>query len=71
MLAPREAVRSEAGGAFVWVVTQGRLRRQTIETAGDAGSGQVIVTQGLAGGEALVVSEAEGLAEGRAVEIGS
>jgi HlyD family secretion protein len=71
VLAPREAVRSEAGGSFVWIVTQGRLRRQSVETGGDAGSGQVIVTHGLAGGEALVVSEAEGLAEGRAVEIGS
>ena len=29
----------------------------------------MIVTKGLAGGEALVVSEAEGLAEGRAVEM--
>ena len=69
VLAPREAVRSEAGTSFVWVVTQGRLRRQTVETGGDAGSGQLIVTKGLAGGEALVVSDAEDLAEGRAVEV--
>jgi len=69
VLAPRDAVRSESGASYVWAVTQGRLRRQAIETGGDAGSGQVIVTQGLTGGEALVVGEAEGLVEGGAVEI--
>jgi len=69
VLAPREAVRSADGGSFAWVVTQGRLRRQALETGGDAGSGQTIVTQGLAGGEALVVSDAEGFSEGRAVEV--
>jgi len=69
VLAPREAVRSDAGASFVWVVTQGRLRRQAVETGGDAGSGQLIITKGLAGGEALVVSDAEDLAEGRKVEV--
>jgi RND family efflux transporter MFP subunit len=68
VLAPRTALRSEAGSAFVWVVTQGRLRRQAVETGGEAG-GQVIVTSGLSGGEALVVGEAEGLAEGRPVAV--
>ena len=68
VLAPREAVRSEAGASFVWVVTQGRLRRQTVETGGDAGSGQLIIAKGLTGGEALVVSDAEGLVEGGKVE---
>jgi RND family efflux transporter MFP subunit len=69
VLAPREAVRSEGGASFAWVVTEGRLRRQAIETGGDAGSGRVIVTRGLTGGEALVVGDAEGLAEGRKVEV--
>jgi RND family efflux transporter MFP subunit len=69
VLAPREAVRSDAGSSFVWVVTQGRVRRQPIETGGDAGSGQLIVSKGLSGGEALVVSDAEDLAEGRKVEV--
>jgi RND family efflux transporter MFP subunit len=69
VLAPAAAIRSEAGASFVWVVTQGRLRRQAIETSGDAGSGQTIVSKGLAGGEALVIGEAAGLAEGSAVEV--
>ena len=61
--------RSEAGASFVWVVTEGRLRRQAVETGGDAGSGKLIVTQGLSGGEALGVGEADGLDEGRKVEV--
>jgi len=69
VLASREAVRSEAGASFVWIVTQGRLRRQAVETGGDAGSGQLIITKGLAGGEALVVSDAADLEEGRKVEV--
>ncbi len=69
VLAARSAVRSEDGASYVWIVTQSRLRRQVVETGGEAGSGQTIVTQGLAGGEALVVGDAEGLAEGRAVEV--
>jgi RND family efflux transporter MFP subunit len=69
VLAPREAVRNEAGASFVWIVTQRRLRRQVVETGGDAGSGQLIITKGLSGGEALVVSEAEDLAEGRKVDV--
>jgi RND family efflux transporter MFP subunit len=72
VLAPREAVRSEGGGSFAWVVTEGRLRRQPLEIAGDAGGGdRVVVAKGLAGGEALVVGDAEGLREGQRVEIPS
>ena len=69
VLAPREAVRSESGASYVWVVTQGRLRRQGIATGGDTGASQVIVTSGLSGGEALVVGELEDLEEGQAVEV--
>jgi RND family efflux transporter MFP subunit len=67
-LAPREAVRKEAGATFAWVVTEGRLRRQPIETAGERGA-NVVVSQGLAGGEALVLGPAEGLSEGQRVEV--
>jgi RND family efflux transporter MFP subunit len=69
VLVAREAVRSEGGGSFVWAVTQGRVRRQAIETGGDAGSGQVVVTKGLSGGEAVVVGDAEDLEDGRKVEL--
>ena len=68
VLAPREAVRTEAGAQFAWVVTEGRLRRQPVETAGERG-GNVIVSKGLAGGEALVLGPADGLREGQKVEV--
>jgi RND family efflux transporter MFP subunit len=68
VLAPRAALRSDAEGAFAWVVSQGRVRRQAVTTAGDVGD-RSIVTSGLSGGEALVVGEAEGLSDGASVEI--
>jgi len=69
VLAPREAVRSDANGSFAWVVTGGALRRQPIETAGERGA-QVVVAKGLAGGEALVVGgDVEGLREGQKVQV--
>jgi RND family efflux transporter MFP subunit len=69
VLAPREAVRSADAGPFVWVVTQGRLRRQAVQTAGDAPGNRVVVTAGLNGGEAVVLGDATGLSEGRPVQI--
>lgn len=65
VLAPRAAIRRDGADAFVWVVTDGKLRRQPVATAGEHGS-QVVVTSGLAGGEALVVSgDTDELREGR------
>jgi RND family efflux transporter MFP subunit len=66
--APREAIRSEGGSSFAWVVTEGRLRRQPLTTAGERGA-DVVVSQGLAGGEALVLGPADGLREGARVEV--
>jgi RND family efflux transporter MFP subunit len=68
VLAPRAAVRRDDGKDYAWVVREGRLRRQPLEIAGPAGSDQVIVASGLAGGEALVVGDVAGLVEGQAVE---
>jgi RND family efflux transporter MFP subunit len=69
VLAPRAAVRGGEGEAFAWVVTEGRLRRQPITVAGPSGADRVVVSEGLDGGEALVVGEAEGLREGQSVEV--
>lgn len=71
VLAPREAIRSDARGEYAWVVTAGRLRRQPVRSAGDAGGGRLLVAGGLSGGEALVVGEVEGLREGLAVRAAS
>ncbi len=67
VLVPRGAIRRQDGGAFVWVVSGGRLRRQSVRTESEMGE-RVVIAEGLLGGEALVVGEAEGLAEGRRVE---
>jgi RND family efflux transporter MFP subunit len=68
VLAPRAALRQEGGSAFAWVVSGGRLRRQPLRTGPEMGD-RVVVVEGLLGGEALVVGDAAGLAEGRAVEV--
>ncbi len=69
VLAPREAVRTENGASFAWVVTGGKVRRQAIETAGERGA-QIVVSKGLAGGEALVIGgDAADLSEGQRVAL--
>ena len=68
VLAPREALRRDEQGEFAWVVTEERVRRQPIESAGDAADGRAVVTRGLSGGEALVLGAAEGLSEGQRVD---
>jgi RND family efflux transporter MFP subunit len=68
VLAPRAALRSDPAGSFVWVVTEGRLRRQAVTVGADAGD-PVGIAAGLSGGEALVVGEIEDAREGAAVEV--
>jgi RND family efflux transporter MFP subunit len=68
VLVPREAVRTEGGASYAWVVTENRLRRVTLETAGER-DGRIAIAKGLAGGEALVLGPAEGLKEGQRVEV--
>jgi HlyD family secretion protein len=68
VLAPRSALRQDGGAPFVWVVSGGRLRRQPVRTGGDLGD-RVVVAEGLLGGEALVIGDAAGLGDGRAVEV--
>jgi hypothetical protein len=50
------------------VVTEGRLRRVALETAGERG-GSIAIAKGLSGGEALVLGPVEGLTEGERVEV--
>lgn len=67
--APRAALRSEAGAAFVWVVSEGRLRRQPVTPGRELGD-QVVIEAGLFGGEALVTGNPDvALSEGRRVEV--
>jgi RND family efflux transporter MFP subunit len=69
VLAPRAALRRDAGGEYAWVVSEGRLRRQALVSAGDASDGRAVVAQGLSGGEALVLEPTEDLSEGQRVSI--
>jgi RND family efflux transporter MFP subunit len=66
VLAPKSAVRSDGGGAFVWVVRDGRARRVGVATGKDFGE-QVQVTSGLSGDETVVVGSPPPLADGQAV----
>jgi RND family efflux transporter MFP subunit len=68
VLAPRGAIRTDSSGSFAWVVTDGKLRRQTVRPGAERG-GQVAVEEGLAGGEALVVGDAAGFSEGQRVQV--
>jgi len=69
VLAPREAVRHDDQGDYVWVVTEAKLRRQAITTTGNAADGRAVVSGGLSGGEALVLGEAADLREGQRVQV--
>ncbi len=68
VLAPRAAIRSDSQGSFAWVVSDGRLRRQSVTTGAERGD-QIAIAQGLTGGEALVVGEAANLSDGDRVEV--
>jgi hypothetical protein len=65
---PAGAIAREGDAAFVWVVRDGRVERRAV-TAGPARDGQVPVTDGLAGGETIVVDAPKRLREGTAVEL--
>jgi RND family efflux transporter MFP subunit len=68
VLAPLAAIRSdEGGGSYAWIVSDGRLRRQALRTGANQGE-QVVVVEGLSGGEALVIGDAADLSEGERVE---
>jgi RND family efflux transporter MFP subunit len=58
VLVPASAIhRNAQGDNIVWVVSEGRVRQQRIESGGDVGD-QVRITSGLLGGEAVVVNGA-------------
>ncbi|MND02385.1 hypothetical protein D3C83_217520 [compost metagenome] len=48
----------------MWVLSEGRLRRQTVEAGARSGD-RVVIRSGLLGGEAVVVTDSPDLAEGR------
>jgi multidrug efflux pump subunit AcrA (membrane-fusion protein) len=67
VLVPAAALRRDAqGNSVVWVVVDGRVREQRVESGGDVGD-KVRITDGLRGGEAVVVTDSA-LHDGQRVE---
>jgi RND family efflux transporter MFP subunit len=62
------AVVRSNGDAIVWVVRDGRVERRILQL-GDEQDGQVIVLEGLQGGEAVVVNPPRRLRDGAPVEL--
>ena len=65
---PEGAVQTAEGAAYVWLVRDGKATKQAVET-GPEQDGTVPVTEGLRGGESVVVDPPVQLGEGRAVEL--
>jgi hypothetical protein len=61
-------VASRGGQSVVFLVREGKLVEKPV-VLGTERRGQVIVKDGLAGGETLVVSPADGLKNGAAVRV--
>jgi hypothetical protein len=65
---PADAVVSDKQSTFVWVVRDGKVEKRAVR-AGTARDGQVPITQGLQGGEAVVVEPPRRLRDGATVEL--
>lgn len=63
VLVPRQATRRDGEGAYVWLLTDGTLRRRAIEVGAEVGQ-EAQVVRGLDGGEAIVIGSEDGLREG-------
>jgi RND family efflux transporter MFP subunit len=63
-----DAVRSEGGADWVWVIEDGRVSRRQID-AGPVSAGEREVRSGLRGGETLVLEPPAGLTEGAKVKV--
>ena len=68
VLAPRSALRRDAREAYVWIVDDGRVRRQVVTLGTELGD-QLQIASGLAGIEIVVVGDASGLVDGGAGKV--
>ena len=69
VIMPRAALRRSAEGAYVWIVSDGRLHRRTVEAGREVGD-DVPVTSGLQGGEALAIGAEDAFRDGAVVRTG-
>jgi RND family efflux transporter MFP subunit len=65
---PASAVVKDGDTAFVWVVRDGKVEKRAVKT-GETRDDQVAVTDGLTGGESIVIDAPKRLREGAAVEL--
>ncbi|MDQ0285074.1 cobalt-zinc-cadmium efflux system membrane fusion protein [Desulfofundulus luciae] len=68
LLVPRQAVVSEQGKEFVWVVTNGTVSKREVKT-GDSDSRNIAITAGLKEGEEVVTAGMENLKDGAKVTV--
>ena len=68
LLVPENAVVQEGEASFAWVVRDGKVEKRAVKV-GAAKDGQVPVTEGLAGGESIVVDAPRRLRDGGTVEL--
>ena len=64
-----EALRSDAGGNFVWLVRNGSVQRRSVTIGGPADRPRVLVVDGLAPGDTIVRSADAPLNAGQAIRI--
>ena len=70
IVVPQPAVRTADDGTYVFVIEDGKIARRAVVTGGsDEVADLIEITQGLSGGETVVVGAAEGLREGDAVSV--
>lgn len=65
---PSDAVRTDSGGTFVWVVRDARVQRAAID-AGPVSAGRREVRSGLSGGESIVLDPPGQLEDGDRVNV--
>ena len=66
---PANAVLINNDGKFVWMAKDGRATRQTITISGYSGTG-IVVSEGLHGGDLVIVEGYQKVSEGMKVECG-
>ena len=68
LLVPENAIVRQGEASYAWVVRDGKVEKRAVKT-GAAQDGQVPVSEGLAGGESIVVDAPKRLRDGAAVEL--
>jgi RND family efflux transporter MFP subunit len=71
LVVPQAAVRAAAdSGSYVVLIVEGKIARRTVVAGGvDEVAGLVEITQGLTGGDTVIVGAVEGLRDGDAVTV--